>query len=407
MGKKAKSQAKLAKKAEKQAHEELLTPPPPPQEQIGSRKPVEKPSVLGNNLKLLEQDGYDDGGVADLALLVDLQDEVLRRKRGEVEYFHAIENDRLPRARRGPLSESDRRSQKVNLAQLLFSENDECEDKGPEEIYLDHRGGNDDPPFMKQREQKLARAKASLRLSLLLREPASASLSLSELCKRRLAFYGKDGAEDSLRCADKAIEIAGDGFWDGDDIAVEADDNVVIDPRYEKNATTPGLSHPTSLKFISPRVSLLCLRSAHLQRGNALAALGKEIKSRESYLKILPFIESEPRCSRTDWERHSLYINIGNTFCRSGDIENAEPYYKKADQLGLDHLNAVGIGSEVDGNGMVLAAKRARAFALQKVGKIDLAKELLAEVIGDQRKLDLLEKRKKAEIEELLEKNVS
>jgi len=199
-------------KAERLAHMALIqsnyVPPPchplppfpspsSPQEQIGSRQPVVA-SECG--YKLLEEDGYDDGGVADLALLVDLNDWAIRRKHGNAEYFNALANDKLPRIMEGPMSEKSRRDQKVDLVQLLFSENNESEDKGPAEIYLDHRGGNDDPSFMKQREQKLAQAKTSLQFSLLLREPALASLSLSELCKRRLAFYGKNGAEDALLC---------------------------------------------------------------------------------------------------------------------------------------------------------------------------------------------------------------
>jgi hypothetical protein len=78
-----------------------------------------------------------------------------------------------------------------------------------------------DEKTVKHRQTRLAQAKAALRLSLLLRESACASLSLSELCKRQLALKGKSGAEEALRCADKALEIAGDGFWDGDDVAIE------------------------------------------------------------------------------------------------------------------------------------------------------------------------------------------
>jgi len=384
MGKKAKCQAKIAKKEEKKVNKSLLPPPPPaPEDEIGSRKPILEPAIAGNGFKMLDREGYDDGGVADLALLVDLDDAVLRRKRGETDYFQALKNDLLPRATRGPMSEVGRRDQKVNLAQLLFNENEESEDKGPAEVFMEQRVGDSDPPFKKQREERLAQARAALRLSLLLREPASASLSLSELCKRRLALYGKDGAEDALRCAEKAIEIAGRGLWDGDQIAVEADDNPNIDPLYEPNPTTPGLSHPIALKLVPSRVSQLCLRSAFLQRGNALAALGRNDESRTSYLKILPYIEDEPRCARTDWEAHSLFINIGNTYARSGDFDKANGYYNKAQQLGQDHLTHPN-GSTIDGSSMIISAKRARAFALQKVGRIDEAKLLLQQVLDQQ-----------------------
>ena len=58
-------------------------------------------------------------------------------------------------------------------------------------------------------------------MSLMLREAACACLSLSELCKRELILNGKAGAAKALRCAEKALEIAGDGFWDMDDVAME------------------------------------------------------------------------------------------------------------------------------------------------------------------------------------------
>ena len=55
---------------------------------------------------------------------------------------------------------------------------------------------------MKHRADRLAQARAALRLSLLLRlrEPACASLSLSELCKRKLTQAGKEGPKEALRC---------------------------------------------------------------------------------------------------------------------------------------------------------------------------------------------------------------
>ena len=49
---------------------------------------------------------------------------------------------------------------------------------------------------------------------------------------------------------------------------------IINDPKYEKNATSPGLANPTTLKLLPLRVSQLCMRSALLQRGNALAAMG-------------------------------------------------------------------------------------------------------------------------------------
>lgn len=169
----------------------------------------------------MDADGYDDGGVADLSLLIDLEDSVQRRKRGEIEYFSALKADLLPRATRGPMARMSRREQKVSLAQLLFSEDDGTEDKGPSEVFNESAVDEEDEKVLKHREERLNQAKAALRLSLLLRESACTSLSLAELCKRRLALTGKAGAAEAMRCAEKAIEISGDGFWDRDEVAIE------------------------------------------------------------------------------------------------------------------------------------------------------------------------------------------
>jgi len=399
MGKKAKTVAGIQKAADRKIDKSTLPPPPPPpEEEVGSAKPLEKPALQGDGFKVLNEEGYDDGGVADLSLLIDLEDSVQRRRRGENEYFQALKADLLPRATRGPMSKMTRREQKVSLAQLLFSEDDDCEDKGPSEVYIDQVDGEEDAATLKHRADRVAQARAALRLSLLLREPACTSLSLSELCKKRLTFSGKEGATEALRCADKAMEIAGDGFWDGDEIAVEANDEPVIDSKFERNATTPGLANPAALKLLPIRVSHLCMRSALLQRGNALAAMGKEDEARESYEKVFPLLEKEPRCARVDWERHSLFVNIGNTFSRSGDFTLADEQYKIAEKLGNDHLTSEG-GSENDGKGMIACTKRARAFAMKKVGRIDEAKVILKEVIEQQIKDDLLAEQKKKEDE--------
>jgi tetratricopeptide (TPR) repeat protein len=122
------------------------------------------------------------------------------------------------------------------------------------------------------------------------------------------------------------------------------------------------------------------MRSALLQRGNALAAMGREDEARETYEKVFPILEGEPRCARVDWERHSVHVNIGNTYARAGNYEKADEYYKIAETLGLDHISEAG-GSEEDGRSMILSAKRSRAFALKKVGRVEEAKALMAEVI--------------------------
>jgi len=397
MGKKAKSKAGQKKAQDRKIDKSTLPPPPPkPEDEVGSMKPLDKPALPGTGFKVLGEEGYDDGGVADLSLLIDLEDSVQRRKRGENEYFTALKADLLPRATRGPMAKMTRREQKVSLAQLLFSEDDDCEDKGPSEVYVEQNLVDEDDATMKHRADRLAQARAALRLSLLLREPACASLSLSELCKRKLTQAGKDGAEEALRCADKAIEIAGPGFWDSDEVQLEAEDNPVLDPKYEKNATSPGLANPTTLKLLPIRVSQLCMRSALLQRGNALAALGKEADARETYEKVFPILEGEPRCARVDWERHSVQLNIGNTYAREGDFDKADEYYKVAEQLGTDHIGEKG-GSEEDGRSMLLTAKRARSFALKKVGRVDEAKALMGEVIKQKIADDAAATKKKEE----------
>jgi tetratricopeptide (TPR) repeat protein len=398
MGKKSKNALGQAKAAARKVDKSTLPPPPPPiTKELGSAKTLEQPGLPGTGFKVLNGEGYDDGGVADLSLLIDLEDNVLRRRRGDNEYFTALKQDVLPRATKGPMARLTRREQKVSLAQLLFSEDEDTEDKGPSEVYTEQASDDDDPDTIKYRSERLGQARAALRLSLLLRESACTSLSLSELCKRRLTFYGKKGAEDALRCADKALEIAGSGFWDGDEIAIEAEDVVVLPEKYEKNATTPGLAHPSTLKLLPIRVSNLCERSALLQRGNALAALNREAEARETYEKVFPLLENEPRCARVDWERISIYVNIGNTFSRSGDYANADKYYVMAENLGNDHLINEE-GSKKDGKGMVACARRSRAFAMRRDGKVEEAKALLKEVIEQQIK-DNLEAEKEAAAE--------
>lgn len=400
MGKQSKSSSGKRKALERKIDKSTLPPPPPkPEDEIGSAKPLEKPALPGSGFKVIGSEGYDDGGVADLSLLIDLEDSVQRRKRGENEYFSALKADLLPRATRGPMAKMTRREQKVSLAQLLFSEDDDCDDKGPSEVYIEQHRAEDeeeDLATLKHRSDRLAQARAALRLSLLLREPACASLSLSELCKRKLTMSGKNGAAEALRCADKAIEIAGPGFWDSDEVALEADDEPAIDPKYEKNATTPSLANPATLKLLPIRVSQLCMRSALLQRGNALAAMGREEEAEATYRQVLPILKDEPRCARVDWERHSVYVNIGNTFARRGDFDKADEQYVLAEQLGNDHITENG-GSEDDGRSMILCAKRSRAFALKRVGRVDEAKKLLKEVVEQKIKDDAEAAKKKEE----------
>lgn len=179
-------------------------------------------------------------------------------------------------------------------------------------------------------------------------------------------------------------------------LSVQADDEPVIDPKFEKNATTPALANPATLKLLPVRVAQLCMRSALIQQGNALAALGREEEAEAAYNEIFPILADEPRCARVDWERHSIFVNIGNTYARRGDFDKADEQYALAEKLGTDHITETG-GSEDDGRSMVLAAKRSRAFALKKVGKLDEAKALLKEVVEQKIKDDAEAAKKKAE----------
>lgn len=172
-----------------------------------------------------------------------------------------------------------------------------------------------------------------------------------------------------------------------------------MDEKYEKNATSPGLSHPTTLKLQPIRVSQLCFRSAYLHRGNALRALGRDAEARESYSKVLPMLEGEPRCGRLDWERMSIIVNIGNTYSSEGEYEKANEQYEAAEQLGKDHVEAEQ-GNKTEGMGIMIVAMRARAFALKKAGKEEEGKKKLREVLELQMKLNQeLEKKKKEEEE--------
>ena len=179
-------------------------------------------------------------------------------------------------------------------------------------------------------------------------------------------------------------------------ITMQAQEKPVIDPDQEKNATAPGLSHEDSLKLRPIRVSELCLRSAYLHKGNALAALGREDEARETYLKVMPMLEPEPRCGRLDWERVSILVNIGNTYSRQGNYEKANEQYSAAEVLGREHISAHE-GNQIDGMGIVVVSMRARAFALKKAGREDEGKTVLKDVIAMQIELNAENEKKKAE----------
>lgn len=176
---------------------------------------------------MLDKDlvGYDDGGVADLTLIIDLEDHALRRKRGEMAYFTALNTNVLPKVLTGQLGQLTRRDQKVHLATLLFSDGDvkleDDEDSASSsEVYQD-TFGQDDEQLRKRREERLRTCKQALRFSMLLREPACAAVALTEISKRILLLHGRKGGEDALRCINKSIEMALDGCYDNDDIMIE------------------------------------------------------------------------------------------------------------------------------------------------------------------------------------------
>jgi tetratricopeptide (TPR) repeat protein len=173
----------------------------------------------------------------------------------------------------------------------------------------------------------------------------------------------------------------------------------MLDSKNERNATCPGLSNPTSLKFIPARAATLCQRAGYLHAGNALSALGRDEEAREYYERVLPLLAAEPRCSRLDWERSSALINIGNTYSRQGNYEKANECYTKAEQLGIDQMEADG-GNKVEGSGIKMVAMRARSFALKKIAPDD-AKTLLRKVLEMQKEFSELCAKEKAEMERL------
>lgn len=419
--------------------------------QIGSARLLTEPKVPGSKFKVLDQDGYDDGGVGDLTLLIDLEDRVLRRKRGDNAYFSAVRSDVLPRVTTGPLSHLTRREQKIELAKLLFSDgdvrvDDDEDNSTPSEVYMETVGQQDDEELRKRRLERLDKSKQSLRLSIYLCEPACAAISLTEISKRVLLLDGKDGAEVALRCASKAIEVASDQYYDSDLIVMEVSKQVCAkflvvvletemmecmdskcvrmrsdqshcvtfstaytqaeetpkeDPKYEKNATSAGLLHPNNLKYFPKRTAILCQRAGYLHRGNALSALGRHEEARESYEMALPLLETEPRSCRMDWERSSALVNIGNTYSRQGLFDKANEYYDKAEQLGNDHLE-VENGNKSEGMGIKMVAMRARAFSLKKAGKEEDAKTLLREVLKMQVEFNDLMQKERAEMKAAL-----
>ena len=109
--------------------------------------------------------------------------------------------------------------------------------------------------------------------------------------------------------------------------------------------------------------------------------MGKDAEAREMYEKGFPIVDAEARASRVDWERTSYLINIGNSFSREGDFGKADEYYRKCETLGDEQIAN---DCKSDGMGIKLVALRARAFALNRNGKIDEGKDVLREVLRQQ-----------------------
>jgi tetratricopeptide (TPR) repeat protein len=96
-------------------------------------------------------------------------------------------------------------------------------------------------------------------------------------------------------------------------------------------------------------------------------------------------LTDEPRSVRVDWERCSLYVNIGNTYSGEGNYDNAAKQYKKVVAIGQEHIDNSNIegndSTKLDGMAMTVVAKRANSFALKKANRLDEAKALLSEVL--------------------------
>ncbi|GMH89366.1 hypothetical protein TrVE_jg1749 [Triparma verrucosa] len=384
----------------------------PVEEDVGSKVPSSTQSLPGTQFNVLDQPGfYDDGGVGDLQLIIDLHDNVTKRVKGLPAYQTLLSSDSLPKARHGPLATMSRADQKGQLAQLLFCEDPGDEDKGPSEVFYGTASGEEDEPTKRHKIHRLQQAQASLRLSILLREAGCVSLSLSELCKRRLQVI-KNGGASALRAATLALDICGEGSWDPELVVLEADDdnNIWDGPRVDtdgkklgldriEDASQPGLANDANAKYINGRVSMLCKRSAYLQKGNALQALGRFEEARESYTTCLGLLETEIRTSRTDWERMSLNLNIGNAWLAEGNFQNAKASWAKAEAYGQEHVSHE-LGAKKEGKAMIAAARQCLARGYANTGEGAKAKAIVQELVEEKRGDLEEEEREKTRTEE-------
>ena len=82
----------------------------------GSLKPLTEANLPGDGFNVIDQPGrFDDGGVNDLQLILDIRDHALRRQKGDHEYMKLLNGDNLPKARVGQIQELSRSDQKAKV----------------------------------------------------------------------------------------------------------------------------------------------------------------------------------------------------------------------------------------------------------------------------------------------------
>ena len=340
---------------------------------------------------LLNADLADDGGVRDLALLLDLEDHSLRRQRGDAEYFDHLKKDCLPRNKvlglltnihallpanmprptsqlmNVPVKTLSRKQQKSKLAEVLYVDSPFDEDRSASEIFslpplpVPEKQLNDFQISQRlYRRDKLKSLVEAVHLSLALQDLGCISLSLSELAKRRLLYDKFPGgpaaaAIAGVRACNLALAVVGTGTWDSDLVALEACSNLNFE-RDEESAhlesrthnpdnERPSLSSDALKAYSNNRVSVLCRRAALLQKGNCLTVLGKFSDARKCYEEMHAYLMNESRCPRIDWELFSCRVNMGKTHMYAGEHDLALAMYDQALAVGEDHREGKHPGS--------------------------------------------------------------
>lgn len=94
-----------------------LTPPAHTSSDTGSLEPLDESELPGGSFNVIDQPGrFDDGGVNDLQLVLDIRDHALRRQKGDHEYMKLLNGDNLPKARVGQIKEMSRSDQKGKVS---------------------------------------------------------------------------------------------------------------------------------------------------------------------------------------------------------------------------------------------------------------------------------------------------